>query len=159
MRRSSGTVCLLMGPVQVAVMGCMKPRRLRKHFFSGLLDAPSAELWRPYLAEALVAAPALPIADLLAIMHAVALVDEEPANADVGNICVAFAAAPGPAIDAAVTVLAVLDGGHYVPALAQSAIFQAFGGAGGASGSIARADVWGRAAAALKGPIRGERAG
>ena len=54
-----------------------------------------AEEWRAHpvggqrwerLSEALVAAPAVPVADFLAIVHAVALVEEQPANADVADV-------------------------------------------------------------------------
>ena len=119
---------------------------------AGLLDAPSAEEWRAHpiggqrwerLSKALVAAPAVPVADFLAIVHAVALVEEQPANADVADVCAASAAAPGPTIHATEAVLSVCDGVRYVPALAQSAILQALGGAGGASKAALVARLYG----------------
>ena len=116
---------------------------------AGLLDAPSAEEWRAHpvggqrwerLSKALVAAPA--VADFLAIVH----------GACGGAACkcrrgrrlrgVCCGARP-PTIDATEAVLAVCDGGRCVPALAQSAILQVFGGAGGASEAALLARLYG----------------
>ena len=119
---------------------------------AGRLDAPSADVWSSHpvggrrwglLVDAIVAAPAIPVAGLLAAVHTVALVVDEAVGVDdVARVCAQLGATSGPTLDARDAVLALLVGGRYVPALGQSAILQAYGGARGASEAATLARVY-----------------